>query len=83
MILKYISLIPGSKPGMIDYACWPYFERLAGKEGSILMVNFPTIRGYFEQMKEDDSVQAVHIPPDEITRFWRGLFTGNPQYDSA
>ena len=68
---------------MVDYMCWPWFERLAWNQTSDLLSKFPTIGAYIERMNQDDTVQAVRVSPEETARFYHGLFTGNVVYDLA
>ncbi|XP_072031760.1 pyrimidodiazepine synthase-like [Amphiura filiformis] len=72
----------GIEPGMVDYMCWPWLERLSwSPQAGGVLSNYPTIKAYIERMHQDDAVKAVYIPSEEVNTFYNGLFTGNAVYD--
>ena len=75
----------GSKPGMVDYMLWPWFERLPllTEKGFVFNENgrFPKLEAWIAAMHADENVQKVKVPQDLTRRFMQGYIEGNVEYD--
>ena len=65
---------------MVDYMCWPWFERMSQGSGGLIL-NYPGLKRYIEHMQQDEAVKEVYIPPEQFNKFFDNLFAGNPVYD--
>ncbi|CAG2107877.1 unnamed protein product [Medioppia subpectinata] len=67
-----------SLPGLVDYAIWPFIERLpqiidlAGHNSTdYLAKELPTVHDYSQQLLADPSVQKVLVPYEKLLAFTR------------
>jgi len=79
----------GSEPGLLDYAIWPWFERLP-----VLKLTFPglydfetaktrnpSLEKWRKLMKEDKAVVECYVTPEVHHEFMMSHFAGSPKYD--
>ncbi|CAF1285206.1 unnamed protein product [Adineta steineri] len=75
----------GSKPAMIDYMIWPWFERFPFlSDGNFEFNsdgNFPKLAAWVNGMEANEAVQKVKVPSELAKKFLEGYSQGKPQYD--
>lgn len=75
----------GSKPGMIDYMLWPWFERLPLLADMGFTFNgdgqCPKLAAWIEAMEQDENVQKIKVPLSTTKKFMDGYRQGKPEYD--
>ncbi len=75
----------GSKPAMVDYMLWPWFERLAllSDAGYVLNAdgNLPKLAAWVNEMQADEAVQKVKVPEAIVRKFRATAQQGNTDYD--
>ncbi|CAF3380130.1 unnamed protein product [Rotaria sp. Silwood2] len=75
----------GSKPAMVDYMLWPWFERLP----LLIDVGFqfnvdgklPKLAAWIKAMEADKNVQKVKVPFELTKKYMAGYVQGKPEYD--
>lgn len=79
---KYFN---GSKPGMLDYIIWPWFEMLpmVSKQGFVLNADgkLPKLAAWCQAMLADETVTKTKVPADIFQKFMKTMEEGNPNYD--
>ena len=77
LILKSnVRLFSGDKPGIVDFHCWPWFERfplMKTMRGNDPFVSLPKISQWMENMKDVPAVQKTIISPEEHLQFITSL----------
>lgn len=75
----------GSKPAMIDYMLWPWFELLPALKDSGYVLNadgkLPKLEAWVKAMEADAVVQKVKLPQDTIKRYVATMRQGKTDYD--
>ncbi|XP_013779680.1 pyrimidodiazepine synthase-like isoform X2 [Limulus polyphemus] len=77
----------GSKPGVVDYVIWPWFERLpaafllCNELTPISSTSLPTLTAWMDRMKEDPAVKANFLTGEQHANFIKDLRTGIRNYD--
>ncbi|CAF1285426.1 unnamed protein product [Adineta ricciae] len=75
----------GSKPAMVDYMLWPWFERLPLLKDAGFQFNadgnLPKLAEWIQNMENNESVQKVKVPFDILKKFIDGYVQGKPEYD--
>lgn len=75
----------GSKPAMVDYMLWPWFERMPLLIDAGFQFNangqFPKLAAWVEAMEADENVQKIKVPMDITKKFMEGYRQGTPEYD--
>lgn len=75
----------GSKPAMVDYMLWPWFERLPLLSEAGFKFNadgqFPKLAAWIEAMEADENVQQIQVPIEVTKKFMQGYRQGTPEYD--
>lgn len=75
----------GSKPALVDYMLWPWFERLplladAGYEFNSDGKS-PKLAAWIKAMESDENVQQVKVPIEVTKKFMDSYRQGTPEYD--
>ena len=75
----------GSKPAMVDYMLWPWFERFPLLSNAGFEFNadgkFPKLAAWIDAMEADDAVQKVKVPIEISKKFMETYRQGAPEYD--
>ncbi len=75
----------GSKPALVDYMLWPWFENLPRLEEAGFVLNadgkLPKLAAWVEAMKADEAVQKTKVPEETVKRFRESAKQGEPDYD--
>ncbi|CAF1565883.1 unnamed protein product, partial [Adineta steineri] len=75
----------GSKPAMIDYMLWPWFERFPFlSDGNFEFNsdgNFPKLAAWVNGMEANEAVQKVKVPAELAKKFLEGYSQERPQFD--
>ncbi len=75
----------GSKPAMVDYMLWPWFERapLLADAGYELNSDgrFPKLAAWVKAMEANEAVQKIKVPNETVKKFMDGYKQGKPEYD--
>ncbi|XP_071785099.1 glutathione S-transferase omega-2-like [Asterias amurensis] len=71
----------GSKPGMLDYLIWPWFERQVVFGDKFPFDKFPTLTAYRDAMKQDTAVQQAALPDSVILKFFSNYINGIYDFD--
>lgn len=77
-------MLPGEQVGMVDFHCWPWFERLPVLKtlrSYDPFVRLPNLSRWMEDMKHVPAVQKTYIPPEEHIQFVLSIMNKEPQYD--
>jgi len=86
LISRGSKFFNGGQPGFVDFAIWPWFERLPVFKdvASVELINkenHPTLICWIESMKAHPTVQKVMVPEPEMLEFMRGIVSGNYVFD--
>ncbi|CAF1499617.1 unnamed protein product [Adineta steineri] len=75
----------GSKPAMIDYMFWPWFERFQflGEAGFEFNSDgkSPKLTAWVNAMEANEAVQKIKVPTALLKKFLEGYKRGKPQFD--
>lgn len=75
----------GSKPAMVDYMIWPWFERFPRLANRGFVFNgdgsFPKLQAWVERMLADAAVQKAKITETALQKYIDAYSTGKPIYD--
>ena len=75
----------GSKPAMVDYMIWPWFERLPILSDIGYVFNadgkFPKLAAWIEAMQADEAVKKIQVPIELATKYLQSYRKGAPEYD--
>ena len=75
----------GSKPAMIDYMFWPWFERFPLLAESGFQFNadgkLPKLAAWIKEMEANEAVQKIRVPIETMKKFFEGYRQGKPEYD--
>ncbi|UJR34290.1 hypothetical protein I4U23_021694 [Adineta vaga] len=75
----------GSKPAMVDYMIWPWFERfpLLSEVGFEFNADgkLPKLAAWIKSMEANENVQKIKVPTETVKRFMEGYKNGKPEYD--
>ncbi len=74
----------GNEPGMVDFHCWPWFERLPVMKtlrNHDPFVSLPNLTRWMADMQRVPAVQQTYISPEEHLQFIVSLMNKEPQYD--
>jgi hypothetical protein len=77
-------MLPGEQVGMVDFHCWPWFERLPVLKmlrSYDPFVGLPNLSCWMENMKYVPAVQKTYISPEEHIQFILSIMNKEPQYD--
>ncbi|CAF3755969.1 unnamed protein product [Rotaria sp. Silwood1] len=75
----------GSKPAMVDYMLWPWFERLPLLNDVGYQFNndgkLPKLAAWIKAMEADKNVQQVKVPLEITRKYMNAYIQGKPEYD--
>nr|ADC35418.1 glutathione S-transferase [Pinctada fucata] len=76
----------GGSPCMVDFALWPWFERLGvitviAPETDVTSEEYPHLSTWIARMMELPAVKKTYINPRGHINFFKTLREGNPDYD--
>ena len=75
----------GSKPTMVDYMLWPWFERFSLLSDRGFEFNtdgqFPKLASWIDAMEANEAVQSVKVPAEKTQQFMETYRQGAPEYD--
>jgi glutathione S-transferase len=75
----------GSKPALVDYMLWPWFEYFPRLEEAGFVLNadgkLPKLAAWVEAMQADEAVQKTKVSNEIVTRFTETMKQGEPDYD--
>ncbi|CAF2524422.1 unnamed protein product [Rotaria sp. Silwood2] len=75
----------GSKPAMIDYMLWPWFELFPTLKEIGFVLNadgkLPKLGNWFKEMQANDVVRKTKVPDEIIQKFVHTVGEGKPDYD--
>ena len=79
------TFFAGSKPGMVDYMIWPWFERffILKEHGFVLNDDdkLPKLAAWVAAMEADPTVKNVRVPTATMTKFLIDVQKGHVDYD--
>jgi glutathione S-transferase len=75
----------GSKPAMIDYMIWPWFERIPSLKEAGFVLNAdgkqPKLAAWVKAMQENDAVKKTKVPEEIQKKFYESYRQGKADYD--
>ena len=75
----------GSKPGMVDYMIWPWFEALLRLSEAGFLLNadgkLPKLAAWVKSMQADEAVQKTKVPDAIVNKFMETMKQGKANYD--
>ncbi|CAF1150264.1 unnamed protein product [Rotaria sordida] len=75
----------GSKPAMVDYMLWPWFERFPALKETGFVLNadgkLPKLANWCKEMQENDAVRKTKVPDDVVQKFTHTVQQGKTDYD--
>ncbi|CAF1268722.1 unnamed protein product [Rotaria sordida] len=75
----------GSKPAMVDYMLWPWFERFPLLNDAGFQLNadgkLPKLAAWTKAMEANETVQKVKVPLELMKKFMNGYLQGKVEYD--
>jgi glutathione S-transferase len=75
----------GSKPAMVDYMLWPWFENLPrlSEYGFVLNADgtLPKLAAWVKAMQADEAVQKTKVPDEIVKKFRETMKQGKADYD--
>ncbi|CAF3391981.1 unnamed protein product [Rotaria socialis] len=75
----------GSKPGMLDFMIWPWFELLSALLGPDFNLNstgkLPKLVVWFKNMLANDTVIKTKGSPEILLKYVKTVAEGKPNYD--
>ncbi|CAF0780112.1 unnamed protein product [Adineta ricciae] len=73
----------GTKPAMIDYMIWPWFELMSNLTGYVLNADgkLPKLAAWVKVMDADEAVRKHRVPDETIKKFIASRRAGKPDFD--
>jgi len=75
----------GSKPAMVDYMLWPWFDFLSGLGETGFVLNgdgkLPKLAAWVKAMQADEAVKKTKVPDEIRKKFIESRKQGEPNYD--